>query len=327
MPTVPRLPVTANKGKLYFISDDGFCYCLNSDNGSLLWKLSLAPASNKLLGNKRLISMWPARGGIVIKDDILYTSASIFPLMGTFIYSINAETGEVIWKNEGTGSNYILQPHSSPAFADVAPQGNFTISGNKLLVAGGRSVPSAFDLRTGEQLYYKLAESGKTGGAFTCANDKVYFNHHRGRMTYMYDSQTGNRIKTETGEYPVIDGNTIYFSGDEISASLLTDSNNLKSLWKSAIPASNDLIKSGNRLYAADSSGITAIEIADETAVIKWRIPLEQNIQRLVASNGKLIAVSDDGEILVFGEASVSEVASVNKPESELNSGSLIPQV
>ncbi|OFX39508.1 MAG: hypothetical protein A2X03_08775 [Bacteroidetes bacterium GWA2_40_15] len=318
-----RLPVTANKGKLYFISDDGFCYCLNSDNGSLLWKLSLAPASNKLLGNKRLISMWPARGGIVIKDDILYTSASIFPLMGTFIYSINAETGEVIWKNEGTGSNYILQPHSSPAFADVAPQGNFTISGNKLLVAGGRSVPSAFDLRTGEQLYYKLAESGKTGGAFTCANDKVYFNHHRGRMTYMYDSQTGNRIKTETGEYPVIDGNTIYFSGDEISASLLTDSNNLKSLWKSAIPASNDLIKSGNRLYAADSSGITAIEIADETAVIKWRIPLEQNIQRLVASNGKLIAVSDDGEILVFGEASVSEVASVNKPESELNSGSL----
>ena len=56
--------------------------------------------------------MWPARGGIVIKDNIIYTAASIFPMMGTFIYAINADTGEIIWKNEGTGSNYILQPHT-----------------------------------------------------------------------------------------------------------------------------------------------------------------------------------------------------------------------
>jgi outer membrane protein assembly factor BamB len=61
-----RLPLAANNGKIYFTSDDGYCYCLNAGNGSLVWKLSLAPASNKLLGNKRLISMWPARGGIVI---------------------------------------------------------------------------------------------------------------------------------------------------------------------------------------------------------------------------------------------------------------------
>jgi outer membrane protein assembly factor BamB len=311
-----RLPLTANKGKLYFTSDDGFCYCLNGCDGSLIWKLSLAPAPNKLLGNKRLISMWPARGGIVIKDDIIYTSASIFPLMGIFIYAINAETGEVIWKNEGSGSNYILQPHRSPAFAYVAPQGNFTISGNKLLVAGGRSVPAAFDLKTGEELYYKLSESGKTGGAFTCANDKVFFNHHRERLTYMYDSETGDRIKTVSGEYPVIDGDTIYFPGVEISASLLTDSNKLKSLWKSGFSASNDLIKSGSCLYAADSSGISAIEITDENPVLKWRIPLDQNIERLLASNGKLIAVSDEGEILVFGETPVTEIAYTKNYES-----------
>ncbi len=174
-----RMPLAANKGKIYFTSDDGACYCLDADTGSLLWKKLLAPASNKLLGNKRLISMWPARGGIVIKDNIIYTAASIFPMMGTFIYAINADNGEVIWKNEGTGSNYILQPHKSPAFADVAPQGSFTISGDKLLVAGGRSVPAAFDLKSGEELYYHLATSGKTGGSFTCGNDRIFFNHHR----------------------------------------------------------------------------------------------------------------------------------------------------
>ena len=159
-----RMPLAENKGRIYFTSDDGFCYCLDAEKGSLVWIKSLAPASLKLLGNKRLISMWPARGGIVIKDDIIYTAASIFPMMGTFIYAISAESGEIIWKNEGTGSNYILQPHRSPAFADVAPQGTFTISGDRLLVAGGRSVPAAFDLKTGEKLYYHLSASGKTGG-------------------------------------------------------------------------------------------------------------------------------------------------------------------
>ncbi len=115
-----RLPLAYNKGKLFFTGDDGFLYCLNASEGELIWKKLLAPSSVKLLGNKRFISMWPARGGIVIRDNVIYTAASIFPLMGTFIYAINADDGSVIWKNEGTGSNYILQPHRSPAFADVA---------------------------------------------------------------------------------------------------------------------------------------------------------------------------------------------------------------
>ena len=258
-----RMPLASHNGHIYFTSDDGNCYCLNADDGSLLWKKSLAPSPLKLLGNKRLISMWPARGGIVIKDNILYTAASIFPMMGTFIYAIDAETGEIVWKNEGTGSNYILQPHRSPAFADVAPQGTFVISGDRLLVAGGRSVPAAFDLKTGEELYYHLAASGKTGGAFTCGNDQVYFNHHRERMTNMYDSKTGVPLKKYAGEYPVVDGNNIYFSGNKIAASALIDGKELNELWESEVSATNDLIKAGNCLYAADSKADQAPDTWD----------------------------------------------------------------
>ncbi|MCK4921989.1 MAG: PQQ-binding-like beta-propeller repeat protein [Bacteroidales bacterium] len=313
-----RMPLAANNGNIYFTSDDGNLYCLNADNGSLTWKLSLAPAPNKLLGNKRLISMWPARGGIVIKDDIIYTAASIFPMMGTFIYAINAETGEIVWKNEGTGSNYILQPHRSPAFADVAPQGSFAISGDRLLVAGGRSVPAAFDLKTGEQLYYHLSASGKTGGAFSCGNDEVFFNHHRERVTYMYDSQTGLPLLEDAGEYPVLDGNTIYFSGTKVEASELDVEKNLNKLWDSNVSATNDLIKAGDCLYAADSSGITAIKIVDNEPQELWTHKTEEPIERLVASNGKLIAVTGDGEILVFGDTPVSEVSLQKQPDSKI---------
>jgi len=310
-----RLPLAANNGKIYFTGDDGICYCLDAAKGTVVWKLSLAPAGHKLLGNKRLISMWPARGGIVIKDDIIYTATSIFPMMGTFIYAINAETGEIIWKNEGTGSNYILQPHRSPAFADVAPQGAFTISGEKLLVAGGRSVPAAFDLVTGEELYYQLAKSGKTGGAFTCANEQVFFNHHRERMTRMYDLNTGDTLNTNAGEYPVLDGNTIYFSGNTIVATQVNDSSKYDTLWESTVSATNDLIKAGDCLYAASSRGITAVKIVNNKPQVIWTQPSGKPIERLLASNGKLIAVTADGEIMVFGDTPVSKITSIKEPE------------
>ncbi len=308
-----RFPLTSFNRNVYFISDDGNIYCLNADNGSLVWKILLAPAENKLLGNKRLISMWPARGGIVLKDNIIYTSASIFPMMGTFIYAINATNGEIIWKNEGSGSNYILQPHRSPAFAYVAPQGNFTISGDKLLVAGGRTVPAAYNLKTGEELYYQLAASGKTGGAFTCSNDKVFFNHYRERMTWMFDSKTGNKLTENAGEYPVIDGNTVYFSGKDVSSSVLNDDNKLESAWKVKVSAKNDLIKAGNILYAADSIGITAVKINSDNPEVIWSVKTKSPVERLIASNGKLIAVSGDGTIMVYGNApSEGKLLSIN---------------
>ncbi len=317
-----RMPLAAHKGKIYFTSDDGNCYCLDAEDGSLVWKISLAPAPNKLLGNKRLISMWPARGGIAIKDNIIYTAASIFPMMGTFIYAIDASTGDVIWKNEGTGSNYILQPHKSPAFADVAPQGTFAISGELLLVAGGRSVPAAFDLKTGEEIYYQLAASGKTGGAFTCANEQVFFNHHRERMTYMYDSKTGKTLEKEAGEYPALDVNRIYFSGENVAAYALDEENELDKIWKSDIPANNDLIKAGNCLYAANKAGITAIKIIDNEPSKLWTLPTENPIERLVASHGKLIAVSGDGEITVFGDTPVPNFSPMVQSISELRTSS-----
>jgi len=318
-----RLPLAFYKGKVFFTSDDGYLYCLNAGSGSLEWKLMIAPASNKLLGNKRFISMWPARGGIAIKNNILYTAASIFPMMGTFIYAINADNGTIIWKNEGTGSNYILQPHRSPAFAHVAPQGCFTISGDKLLVAGGRSVPAGFDSRTGEELYYQLAASGKTGGAFTCANDRVFFNHHRERLTAMYDSDNGNKLLPVAGEYPVIEGDKIYFSGKNITSVIIDESKKLDTLWKIEIPARTDLIKAGNCLYAADSTGICALRVSEGAMPeLIWKYPSDKTIDRLVASNGKLIAVTNDGTIMVFGDKPVKKISIYKNQVSDLKTES-----
>ncbi|HLP71878.1 MAG TPA: PQQ-binding-like beta-propeller repeat protein, partial [Bacteroidales bacterium] len=314
-----RLPLAANMGKIYFTGDDGYCYCLDANTGKLVWKKLLAPAENKLLGNKRMISMWPARGGIVIKNNVIYTAASIFPLMGTFIYALDAETGHVIWENQGTSSNYILQPHKSPAFADVAPQGAFALTGNTLLVAGGRSVPAAFDSRTGEELYYMLAESGKTGGWFTCANDRIFFNHFRERETCMFESKTGKTLKQKAGEYPVLDRNMVYFSGKKISGSRLENDNALVTIWRSDFSASNELIKAGNCLYASDSTGIYAIKISGSRLEKTWSFATDKKVERLVAANGKLVAVASDGTIMTFGDSPLKKNLVVRSKQSRIS--------
>ncbi|NOZ21561.1 MAG: PQQ-binding-like beta-propeller repeat protein [Planctomycetes bacterium] len=166
-----RFAPVAWKGKLYFVSDDGFLYCLNAATGKLLWKFRGGPSGHKVLGNRRLVSMWPARGAPVLYDGTVYFAASIWPFMGTFIHALDAETGKVVWTNSGSGSDFLLQPHSSPAFAGVAPQGYMVATEDRLLVAGGRSVPGVYDRRTGEFLYCWLNDR-RGGYDVMAAGDK-----------------------------------------------------------------------------------------------------------------------------------------------------------
>ena len=108
-----RFSPVAWKDRLIFVSDDGYLYCVNATDGGLIWKVRGGPTGRKLLGNKRVISAWPARGGAVVADDTVYFAASIWPFMGTFIYAIDPVDGRVIWVNDDTSADYIKQPHLS----------------------------------------------------------------------------------------------------------------------------------------------------------------------------------------------------------------------
>ena len=70
-----RLAPVAWRDKLYFGSDDGHLYCLNASDGALRWKFRAVPSARKILGNGRLISVWPVRGGPVL--DRLFRCRSL----------------------------------------------------------------------------------------------------------------------------------------------------------------------------------------------------------------------------------------------------------
>ena len=47
--------------KVFAVSDDGYLYCLAASDGRLCWKHRGGPSNLSILGNGRLISMFPAR--------------------------------------------------------------------------------------------------------------------------------------------------------------------------------------------------------------------------------------------------------------------------
>ncbi|HID74527.1 MAG TPA: hypothetical protein EYP56_00855 [Planctomycetaceae bacterium] len=162
-----RFAPVAWRDKVYVVSDDGYLYCLAAADGRLLWKFRGLPAERedrKLLGNGRLISLWPARGGPVLADGVLYFAVGLWPSEGVYIYALDPASGKVIWKNDR--SNRIAQAnmdHGIGQYAGLTPQGYLAVLGDKLAVPCGAQLPAFLDLRTGELADYQMGWGGRIG--------------------------------------------------------------------------------------------------------------------------------------------------------------------
>lgn len=322
-----RLPLAAADGAIYFSSDDGGLYCLNACTGDLRWRFRGAPLDHRAIGNRRLISAWPARGGPVIYGDQVYFAASIWPFMGTFIYALNKNTGEVIWLNDETGSEYIKQPHSAPSFAGVAPQGALLATTDTLIVPGGRSVPAVFDRLTGKQRYFELNAGGKgTGGSFITANDDFFYVHTRIKGTRQFSLGKGVKTAFMVNE-PVLAGDILYSAEYEAGVAKVSAwKQDGTKLWDHPGDGRGDLILAGGVLYAAgpradteeSKSSLTAIRLPTDDSAAKtiWSLSLDGQIERLIAGNGKLVAVSLEGNLLILGDAALEGDAAFEKGKS-----------
>ena len=310
-----RFAPVVYKDKLYFASDDGYLYVCSTRDGSLIKKFLAAPAKNKLIGNHRLISMWPVRGGPVLYDGTIYFAASIWPFMGTFIYAIDAETAKVVWTNSGSGSTYLLQPHNSPAFAGVAPQGYLVATQDKLLISGGRSVPAAYDRKTGKFLYYHLNKYGKMGVCKVMASGDYFFND--GSIYRLSDG-----IGISRAPASVIAGDVIIgMKNDTVMAYQLDpDAKSAKDLWQTnTLPQIERIhMKAGSRVYCSGDDGfILAIDIPADSnqAEVSWQAKVDGEVWNMLAANGKLFVVTLEGNIYCFAEKKVVPKSYVLNPK------------
>jgi outer membrane protein assembly factor BamB len=332
-----RFAPLAWQEKLYFVSDDGYLYCLRTSDGSLVWRFRGGPSDRKILGNEQLISTWPARGAPVLADGKIYFAAGIWPFMGIFLHALDATTGHVLWTNDGDGSLYIKQPHNTDSFAGVAPQGPLVVIGAKLLVPGGRSVPACYDRPTGRMLYFQLAENGKRGGGSSVAAvDHFLFNGGAAfeLETEKYLGAVGDLLTFAEGRLYDFREGAIHAQDLKTSEVKLVDTTDrkgvttkvskwtMRELGKAEAPRLTALIKAGSRLYAGAEGRVLSWKLPlpeKDRASSVWEATIEGTPSSLVAADNKLFVVTLQGRLYCFGEgkdpsASPRQHPQVTKP-------------
>ena len=295
-----RFAPVAGRGRVWFASDDGCVYCLNAGDGSLLWKVRGGPADRPIIGNDRLISTWPVRGAPALYDGKLYFAAGIWPFMGIFVCAIDAQTGKALWTNSGTGAMYIRQPHGSPAFAGVAPQGYVAVTTDKIIVPGGRTAPAVFERAAGKLLYYYLLRSKSSGYDITVNEANNVFDI-RGHVHSLKSGYCCDGPGCKTMDYCI--AGVLYYL-DHRNKIRATSLSSRKFMWEATLKDTPKkiFIKAGNRLYCSDKAGtIMAIDLGKKTAAISWRGKVEGVTWNMLAADGKLFVVTEGGRIYCFG--------------------------
>ncbi len=140
-------PPSIWEGRAYVGSSDGYIYALEASTGRLLWRFRAAPVERRVMVYGSLSSTWPVNSGVLVEDGVAYAAAGIIDYDGTYVYALDAVTGEIIWQNNSSG-------HLDKELRKgVSAQGNLTIADGKLWMPGGNVVsPAVYDLKTGEYL-------------------------------------------------------------------------------------------------------------------------------------------------------------------------------
>lgn len=168
-----------------FGSDDGCLYCVELSTGKLRWKHRATPNDRKLLGNRRLISVWPVRGGPVVADGQVYFAAGVWPFEGVFVLAMDIATGEVVWRNERLGYMFGQQPHDTQAIGGLAPQGYLVVNEDEIIVPCSTAYPARLNRETGKLIDFKLPSPGRVpGGWFAALDPESAKAIRRGKLTF-----------------------------------------------------------------------------------------------------------------------------------------------
>jgi hypothetical protein len=218
-----RFAPVGGEGRIIFGSDDGCLYCVSAADGSLVWKKRAVPSERKAIGNGRLISVWPVRGGAVLKGDRVYFAAGVWPLEGTFVFCVDAATGETIWRNDRSSYRYGIHPHNAKAFGGLAPQGYLLIDDESghLIVPSSQAYPAEFDLESGELMAFELPAPGRLPGGWFASTPSELERQKLKRRGLLFDKAVNYRVHEDKPNFKGTEGvrRKITVAGHEMSFS------------------------------------------------------------------------------------------------------------
>lgn len=296
------------RDRVFAVSDDGFLYCLAAADGRVLWQHRGGPDGRMLLGNDRMISRWPARGGPAVVDGVVYFAAGIWPSEGIYLCALDAASGKPLWINDQSGSIYMGQPHGGAnANSGVSAQGYLVVQGDQLLVPTGRAVPAAFNRADGKFLYFKLQENGSKGGTTTLAAGSLFFNGG-----WLFDGKTGAPLEAvAAGAIAATTDEVVRSTAKDLSGWRFVDKEKkdrkgdpikyrgLEKVWDvPGVPGGSAVIATGNAVVGGGPGQVTVVDRKSHEK--KWSAEVAGTPLGLAVANGRLFVATDRGEIHCF---------------------------
>jgi outer membrane protein assembly factor BamB len=287
-----RIAPTYDNKKLYFGSDDGYAYCINSRNGKFIWKTSPVEKNKKVLNDGRLISFFPVRTGILVREGTAYFGASLLPWKESYLCAVNARSGKVNGKER-----YIKK------YTSLSLEGALLASSKQLIIPQGRISPLFFNRQDGR----KLGSLEGGGGCFVLLTEDEHVLHGPGNKTgWITDSKVKDRSKLMTYE----NGNAIVVSGD--FAYLLTkrslsayNRKTKKTLWNATNDNSLSLILAGDVLFTGGVDKVVAFDSKDGKQI--WETEVLGKAYGLAVADSALFVSTDEGNIYCFRSGTASE--------------------
>jgi outer membrane protein assembly factor BamB len=319
-----RFAPVAAAGRIYFGADDGFFYCLQSEDGGLVWKFRAAPSDRRVIGNERFTSAWPLRGGAVVSDGHLYFTAGVWPFEGTQLFDLKLDNAS--------------QPQSRSVMLPdkITPQGYLAADAGKLLIPSGRDKAAGFEIADGKFTSFSYQSRGKTDyhvtaeGNYLLHGDRIY-----DVATKQLLANVAHRpITTREAVFGTWEGNIVAYDLADPQLVEKTDRKGkkynekvLKSLWsisKQALAAATGQtdaplsiqLKAGDKLYGIHGQKVFAVDTAKEKPAIVWTHKVDGTPSRLIAADGKLFAATYEGQIHCFGEKAGSDSLAQDKPSN-----------
>ncbi len=290
-----------NKG--YLGSGDGWMYCFDQKTGKINWRFRGAPTERRMPIYESICSTWPIGSGVLVEGGKAYFAAGLTNYDTTFLYSLNAENGQVIWEKSSTGSldgNSIL--------------GHLLLK-DKILYMGGESSIPAYNISNGEIIKYKQKKSAifrqlrsKTGKELYC-----YDNHFYSSGKYLYNSPNVfesrfNGFSYQDDEYLYVIKKKYKNTRVQLGKSL-NDKNNK---WVHTMPKDDEiegLVLTKNIALILSSQFTTKtgslLALNRENGKEIWKqdlhsIPVSWGIA--VANNGTIIVTMVNGNIIAIGK-------------------------
>ena len=348
-----RFAPIAYHGRVYFGADDGCMYCLDAVQGDLQWKHTAAPTERRVLGNERLISVWPVRGGPLLDDGVIYFTVGVWPFEGTFLCALDAETGRPVSPlNSGRA-----EPHGDAAVGsrlldlpvltlkDKTPQGYLALGQSKLFIPCGRSVAACLD-RDAAQFVDFVYSTSATTNYHVCTSGTWLFH---GLIAFNTASRERAQVQARQ---PVLAGDRMYVgNGGNILAFDLAKTKqsidrrgepvekpNLELIWTFPvdlvpIPARDSEeyavwienhplrvdLKAGHSLYGHQQDTIYRLDLpvsTEQAPRLTWIQQIDSPVASMIAADGKLFVVTEAGTIHCFGHREVTPTSHPWKPRA-----------